>query len=191
MVNQYGFDGIVLEIPVVEQVVSLIQAIKRALSAKLLILVIQPTHLDEEHSRIYEIIAPLMDFVDRFSLNMYDYSTGPNAPTEWIQRLKTSIRASLPTMLTKVLMGIPFYGYDDREPIVGRQYLDLLRNEQPELKWDEKAEESYFTYQNGQKRVYYPSMRFLARRLEIAGSDFGGIAIWELGQGLDMFYDVL
>lgn len=95
------------------------------------------------------------------------------------------------------------------EPIVGHQYLELLRQEEPKLVWHEEAEESYFTYQDARKKVFYPSMRFLARRLELAAEAFGGIAIWELGQGmvclcglvvteshpsrlgLDMFYDVL
>ena len=118
-VEKYAFDGIVLEIPVVEQVVPLIQSIKRALGTKLLILVLPPVGLDEPNSRIFNVLKPLIDSVDRFSLNMYDYSTGPNAPTGWIQRCQDGIQDSLPALLPKVLMGIPFYGYDTKGMCTG------------------------------------------------------------------------
>ena len=74
------------------------------------------------------------------------------------------------------------------EPIISHQYLELLQHEQPDLIWDESSQESYFVYQdqsNQQHKVYYPSIRFLALRLEMATEfDLAGLAIWELGQGL-------
>lgn len=72
---------------------------------------------------------------------------------------------------------------------MAHQYLDLLRQHQPALEWDDGAEELSFTYQNT-RRVYYPSTRFLHQRMEIARLRVAGIAIWELGQGLEIFYDL-
>lgn len=116
-IRHYNLDGIVLEIPVVEQVVDLIQAIGRLLQQddKKMLLVLSPMGLQEQDAKIYHVLRQILPAIDRFSLNMYDYSagrSGPNAPMPWIRACLDGIDAVLPELLGKILIGVPFYGYD-------------------------------------------------------------------------------
>ena len=59
-------------------------------------------------------MAQLQPVVHRFSMSMYDASRsgdGPNAPYRWI----TSMLKRLSSHQTsfKILIGLPFYGYDE------------------------------------------------------------------------------
>lgn len=85
-------------------------------------------------------------------------------------------------------MGIPFYGHDNENAIVGETFARLLHKHKPKLEWDNEAKEAHFTYRGagGTRHVYYPIRKTnkeklnLARKMEIAG-----VALWELGQGFN------
>ena len=78
-------------------------------------------------------------------------------------------------------------------PIIGHEYISLLRKHKPTLLWDDKVKEHYFEYVEKKKKhiVFYPSLKSLALRLEEASQWGTGISIWEIGQGLEYFFDLL
>ncbi|KAH7289993.1 hypothetical protein KP509_30G027200 [Ceratopteris richardii] len=147
--------------------------------------------------------------VDGFSLMTYDYSNpyqpGPSAPLPWIHsclHMLLGIQQKVQhsggsTLASKILTGLNFYGNDfvlpsGGGPVIGHEYISLLKKHKPTFLWDGKAQEHYFQYTVGKKHiVFYPSLKSLYVRLEAARSWGTGISIWEIGQGLEYFFDLL
>lgn len=137
----------------------------------------------------------------------YDYSVtlrgGPNCPVKWMKHSIRSLIGPNSRDGGKILMGIPFYGYDNHQAIVGQTMLEQLFEYKPEIKWESTYKEHYYEYNyiyyiikyryvNGKDKhlVYYPTLKMLYDRLELANTLGCGIGIWEIGQGLDYFYDI-
>uniref|UniRef100_A0A0D9YBS9 Chitinase domain-containing protein 1 n=1 Tax=Oryza glumipatula TaxID=40148 RepID=A0A0D9YBS9_9ORYZ len=155
-----------------------------------------------------EDLLQLADSVDGFSLMTYDFSgpqnPGPSAPLSWIQySLKTLLAAKGSAShghSHMIFLGINFYGNDfllskgdGGNAITGRDFIYLLDKYKPSLQWDEKSSEHFFVYSDKGLRhaVFYPTLMSLSLRLDEA-QDWGtGLSIWEIGQGLDYFFDVL
>ncbi|XP_024538957.1 chitinase domain-containing protein 1 [Selaginella moellendorffii] len=145
----------------------------------------------------------LQHAVDGFSLMTYDFSNayrpGPNAPLPWIRSCLNSLLAGKSNEVSsKILMGINFYGNDYVLPrgggaIVGDQFLELLKEYTPKLVWDSMNREHYFDYSKDQNkhRVYFPTAKSVTSRLEESVSAGVGVSIWEIGQGLEHFFDLL
>ncbi|KAL8003821.1 putative glycoside hydrolase family 18, catalytic domain, glycoside hydrolase superfamily [Plasmopara halstedii] len=188
LVNKHEFDGIVFEIPVQEGTVDMLQQIGRAFRAanKLLILVLSRCSQEGELPVTHEMFNELAPLVHRFSINAYDYSMpGPNAPYTWLEK---TLKNMSPMERQKVLMGLPFYGYDNTDAITGSTYIQSLsENEISEIRWDAKAHECHHSYSAAQTRshhvVFYPCLQFLQDRLKLFREQHVGVAIWELGQG--------
>ncbi|CAK8540177.1 unnamed protein product [Lathyrus sativus] len=154
-------------------------------------------------------LETLSEVVDGFSLMTYDFSNphkpGPNAPLEWIQiilRILLGASANRAQNITpKIFFGINFYGNDfslskdsGGGAIIGRDYLALLEKHRPALQWDKNSGEHLFFYiadKDIKHVVFYPSLKSISLRLEEARSWGCGISIWEIGQGLDYFFDLL
>ena len=98
----------------------------------------------------------------------------------------------------KLLIGLSFEGSDQTPSGAGRlgraEYLELLRAHRPEVAWNEDAQDHVVVYNDaaGQEhRVVYPTLMSLAARVRLAGRLGAGVAIWRLGQGLPIFWDLL
>ncbi|KAL2892037.1 Chitinase domain-containing protein 1 [Bienertia sinuspersici] len=153
-----------------------------------------------------EDLHTLSDSVDGFSLMTYDYSSpynpGPNAPLTWVHStVKALLGAGGKSLANKILIGINFYGNDyviaeggGSRAITGRDYLSLVNQHKPTIRWQKDFAEHFFLYTDGQHHehaVFYPTLMSIAERLEEARSWGAGISIWEIGQGLDYFFDLL
>jgi chitinase domain-containing protein 1 len=173
-------------------------------------MVLNANHIDE-----------LVDDVDYFAVMTYDHAgavgrEGPNSPLPWMQEVVRglisdseddfeSVAGSLDEEVDrkgvekvrarKILMGLPFYGYrfssaQIPEAYTASNYLELLRKEsRSPVSWDAHSKEHRLVDSGG--FLWYPSLLSLLYRLQLAEEMGVGIAIWELGQGLDQFLDVL
>lgn len=180
----------------------------------LTILVIPPVENNKGEPGVFDSkdFSALRSMVDYFSLMTYDYSSpyqpGPNSPLSWVERCITSLTADI-SHRAQILMGLNFYGYDYTSggggPIVGSRWLQLLSSaESLDSSWDDQSSEHMFTvvtpasgrkshaHQHGSRHmVFFPSLLSLQTRLQLASQLGVGLAVWELGQGLTYFFDLL
>ncbi|XP_075152381.1 chitinase domain-containing protein 1 [Haematobia irritans] len=150
-------------------------------------------HFDQLHRHVY-----------KFSLMTYDYSNvqrpGANSPIYWIKQSIEHITPpgadNIEEKRSKILMGMNMYGNDYTPdgggPIVSNEFLSLLKHLKKRLVFDEKDVENFFEVKThtGRHYVFYPTLYSINERIKLAQEMGVGIAIWELGQGLDYFYDL-
>lgn len=211
IVKKHSFDGIVLEgwlqlvgsghvnlaVDFITQL-----SLKMADLDKDLILVVPPlrgeqtifgsTHFDR-----------LADIVTAFSVMTYDYSShqrnpGPTSPLNWVKECVEALApdASNPHR-AKILLGLNFYGNHftsgGPEAILGNQFIDLIKSLKGKMKLDKDSVENYVEIKtkSAKHTIYYPTLYSIKKRIQLAEELGTGLSIWELGQGLDYFYELL
>lgn len=207
------FDGVVIELwtqlmgGFKKEAVDLMGHMKEALqefNKKLIFVLPAPIHRGGKNMAIsredFRRLAPL---VDAFSLVTYDYSQpsrpGANSPLGWVEKCIEVLEPDNSSPYrSKILIGLNFYGYQysSRQKfssVVGHQYIETLQTFKPKIMHDDKAAEHYLKYKHKGEDflVYYPSLYSIDQRLKLAHRMGVGVSIWEIGQGLDYFYDLL
>ena len=98
----------------------------------------------------------------------------------------------------QILLGLNMYGLRHTASggghVLGRDMVDLLKRASPstKLRWDSHSEEHFLEAKVGGEKttVFYPTLQSLEARLNLARELGTGVSMWEIGQGLDYFYDL-
>lgn len=142
-------------------------------------------------------------------------SPPPNAPLPWVRASALALARAVGDR-KKVLTGVPFYAVSwdiegkerrvaSRDAVTTLEALERIRNATAtasssplEGRWDELAAEASFDVPRGGgdnpdsfSRVWMPTLPSVEARLRAAAEVGTGLAIWELGQGADAFFDLL
>jgi len=138
----------------------------------------------------YEFLGTCCDYV---MLMCYDEHwsgghPGPIGSKPWVRKVLEYTTGVIPH--EKVVLGVPFYGYDWPEEGRARGYTsktvnELIAEKKPTLRWDNTAKYHWFEYldDNGNKRtVWYEDPKSMEHKIALA-QEFGlaGISIWRLG----------
>lgn len=160
--------------------------------------------------RIWDLTA-LNEYTDAFVVMTYDYTlpgsdiTGPNSPLRGAGQLfEHDIIKNLAEITThipsrKILLGIPFYGYewdvdssekyaitDSRASVASIERIeDMIQEKTLELLWDRNSLTPYAVRrEDGEivSQIYYENSDSIRLKLELVKqAELGGIAIWALG----------
>lgn len=133
----------------------------------------------------------------------YDFGHAQNAasnsPLTWFEGSHVTLSRT-PEHLRQVLGGVNLYGNDyalgrsTGGPVVSHEILKLLASKKPKIVWHKDAMEHNFQYhQDGVDHlVWFPTLNYIHHRIQVATHTLNsGLSFWELGQGMDYFYDLL
>lgn len=141
--------------------------------------------------------------LDQVQLMCYDEhwsggEAGPIASIPWVRKVLDYATTLIPR--EKIVMGVPFYGYDwplkgsasEVTPLKGRQ---LPKETGKEGQWDDVAKTTSIQYTDSsgnEHTAYFESARSLKERLDLARSyRVAGVAIWRLGDETPDFWPLL
>jgi spore germination protein YaaH len=128
---------------------------------------------------------------DQVRIMTYEYSwatspPGPISPVNWVNDVIAFAATQIPA--TKVMQGVPFYGYDwvgsRGTDIVWNQAVALADQYAVPIQWDDASASPWFEYISGSTRhtVWFENGSSVDVKLGVAvANDIGGVTLWRLG----------
>ncbi|CAD8072943.1 unnamed protein product [Paramecium primaurelia] len=201
LVQQYQdkFHGIMIDTPYLsyidafdaQDIVKFLQKLKAKLNNKMLVLTLYGIYNPQQYK--HSTLRKLFKIADYTLIQTYDYQIQDEddqllSPYQWVQDNLEHFM----TYKEKLLFGIPFYGFKktehDKTHFIGNELLKLNASNFI-TEWDRSSSEC--RYKNELVSISYPCPDFLVYRLEII-KEFGrGYFVWEGGQGIELFYQLL
>jgi len=209
-----GFAGLVFDIRIVlfpgvkklmPQLVAAVGQALRAAGKRFVLSVPAPVPGDEGSKRpVFDAAdsVAVAANVDAVVVGTRDFSkgeAGPAAPLPWV-------RSSLMRLLAgakggglradQLLLEVPLYGrafrkLEEGRVAMGDELVKVVKREKPLFVWDAEAREHSANISRSQVVLSLPTLQFVAERLKLAKSLGVGVALRELGSGVDYLYDLL
>jgi spore germination protein len=141
--------------------------------------------------------------VDEFKIMTYSYSgpwgdPGPQAPTEWVDRVLTFAERKVPP--SKVFLGLPFYGFDwhggSVATVSAHRGASLAQENDATVTRDPSSQEATMTFADGGEThtVYFQDEEAVAGKLAALRADHpdvAGISVWVMGQEASGFWRLI
>ncbi|CAF0857180.1 unnamed protein product [Adineta ricciae] len=196
-----------------------IHAIEKTAYRKEVILAVPPLEEYFDRND-FNVLSKHLDGFHVMTYDFPTKEPGPVSPFPWIKEVMRKFPKTRSDSSVKLFLGINFYGYrfdyiippppKDRpqyhmKHIIGRDYIDFLKQYYPTAKihFDARAHEHVtVVYTRSEVNVnrqahylpqiviFYPSLKSIHDRLQLAMELNIGVAIWDGGQGFDYFFDL-
>ncbi|VDL70271.1 unnamed protein product [Nippostrongylus brasiliensis] len=138
----------------------------------------------------------LAEKVDYVQIMTYDYRTDDPtgvAPYDWVKQSIEVLVGKSPDLAKQLLVGLNYYGYhftsNEPQAINYDTYLEKVKKSNSKLEWDSEVKEHVLKI--GKSQIYYPSLTSIEMRLNLARKYEVGVGIWDFGQGLNYFTQLL
>lgn len=149
----------------------------------------------------YSILGRL---ADEIFIMAYDYhwsggSPGPVAPIKWVQDVIDYAIIEIP--LEKIVLGIPFYGYDwtldSNSRAKGVTYpmvVNLQDRFNCQQEWDQESQTPYLKYENNEEKheVWFENKESIKKKINLVKEyQLAGAAFWRIGQEDEQIWQFL
>ena len=212
LVRDMGYDGVDLDweelrpadrdafSALVEDLSDALHAEGRLLSIAVMPKTSEPGEWDNQK---YADWGRLGKAVDEFKIMTYSYSgpwgdPGPQAPTAWVDRVLAFAERKVPA--SKVLMGVPFYGFDwhggSVATVSAHRGASLAQTHDATVLRDPSSQEATMTFTDGGEThtVYFQDEEAVAAKLAALRADHpdvAGISVWVMGQEASGFWPLI
>ncbi|CAJ0933916.1 unnamed protein product, partial [Mesorhabditis belari] len=136
-----------------------------------------------------------LPLVDYLQVMTYDFPGGRGvAPYDWVHETIRVLTQDNPRNAERLMIGMNHYGYrfvqaGESAAIQRNQFLEELEQEGAKFEWDDTVKEHRVVTEEAIS--YYPTLTSIELRLNLAKKYGVGIGIWELGQGMHYWTQLL